>query len=175
MVDEDAGGPLVNRITSIRKQVSKTLGFVVPPVRIRDDLSLKPTNIVFNRANIVGEDEAFPNRKLAIPGENSHVQLDGQPVKATFGMDAIWIRNEQEAEAEANNYVVVAPEAVIATHLSSLVYKYAGELIGQDDVQSLLDNLSQTNPNLVESVVPKIVPLHDLTGILRRCLKSVCP
>ena len=69
-------------------------------------------------------------------------------------MDAIWIRNEQEAEAEANNYVVVAPRSD-ATHLSSLVYKYAGELIGQDDVQSLLDNLSQTNPNLVESVVPK--------------------
>ena len=69
----------------------------------------------------------------------------------------------------------MAPEAVIATHLSSLVYKYAGELIGQDDVQSLLDNLSQTNPNLVESVVPKIVPLHDLTGILRLLLKERVP
>ena len=177
MVDEDAGGPLVNRITSIRKQVSKTLGFVVPPVRIRDDLSLKANQYRIRIGQtIVGEDETFPNRKLAIPGENSNVQLDGQQVKdPTFGMDAIWIRNEQEAEAEANNYVVVAPEAVIATHLSSLVYKYAGELIGQDDVQSLLDNLSQTNPNLVESVVPKIVPLHDLTGILRLLLKERVP
>ena len=177
MVDEDAGGPLVNRITSIRKQVSKTLGFVVPPVRIRDDLSLKANQYRIRIGQtIVGEDEAFPNRKLAIPGENSYIQLDGQPVKdPTFGMDAIWIRNEQEAEAEANNYVVVAPEAVIATHLSSLVYKYAGELIGQDDVQSLLDNLSQTSPNLVESVVPKIVPLHDLTGILRLLLKERVP
>ena len=177
MVDEDAGGPLVNRITSIRKQVSKTLGFVVPPVRIRDDLSLKANQYRIRIGQtIVGEDEAFPNRKLAIPGENSRIELDGQPVKdPTFGMDAIWIRNEQEAEAEANNYVVVAPEAVIATHLSSLVYKYAGELIGQDDVQSLLDNLSQTRPNLVESVVPKIVPLHDLTGILRLLLKERVP
>ena len=177
MVDEDAGGPLVNRITSIRKQVSKTLGFVVPPVRIRDDLSLKANQYRIRIGQtIVGEDEAFPNRKLAIPGENSQIKLDGQPVKdPTFGMDAIWIRNEQEAEAEANNYVVVAPEAVIATHLSSLVYKYAGELIGQDDVQSLLDNLSQTSPNLVESVVPKIVPLHDLTGILRLLLKERVP
>jgi flagellar biosynthesis protein FlhA len=177
MVDEDAGGPLVNRITSIRKQVSKTLGFVVPPVRIRDDLSLKANQYRIRIGQtIVGEDEAFPNRKLAIPGENSYIQVDGQPVKdPTFGMDAIWIRNEQEAEAEANNYVVVAPEAVIATHLSSLVYKYAGELIGQDDVQSLLDNLSQTSPNLVESVVPKIVPLHDLTGILRLLLKERVP
>ena len=169
MVDEDAGGPLVNRITSIRKQVSKTLGFVVPPVRIRDDLSLKANQYRIRIGQtIVGEDEAFPNRKLAIPGENSQIQLDGQIVKdPTFGMDAIWIRNDQEAEAEANNYVVVAPEAVIATHLSSLLYKSASELIGQDDVQTLLDNLAQTNPNLVESVVPKIVPLHELTGILR--------
>ena len=123
MVDEDAGGPLVNRITSIRKQVSKTLGFVVPPVRIRDDLSLKANQYRIRIGQtIVGEDEAFPNRKLAIPGENSQIQLDGQIVKdPTFGMDAIWIRNDQEAEAEANNYVVVAPEAVIATHLSSLL------------------------------------------------------
>ncbi|MBL6787092.1 MAG: flagellar biosynthesis protein FlhA [PS1 clade bacterium] len=177
MVDEDAGGPLVNRITSIRKQVSKTLGFVVPPVRIRDDLSLKANQYRIRIGQtIVGEDEAFPNRKLAIPGENSQIQLDGQIVKdPTFGMDAIWIRNDQEAEAEANNYVVVAPEAVIATHLSSLLYKSASELIGQDDVQTLLDNLAQTNPNLVESVVPKIVPLHELTGILRLLLKERVP
>ena len=76
MVDEDAGGPLVNRITSIRKQVSKTLGFVVPPVRIRDDLSLKANQYRIRIGQtIVGEDEAFPNRKLAIPGENSMSSL----------------------------------------------------------------------------------------------------
>jgi flagellar biosynthesis protein FlhA len=178
MVDEDAGGPLVNRITSIRKQVSKTLGFVVPPVRIRDDLSLKANQYRIRIGQtIVGEDEAFPNRKLAIPGENSYIQLDGPAGQRPDIRHGCHLDSQRAGrpEAEANNYVVVAPEAVIATHLSSLVYKYAGELIGQDDVQSLLDNLSQTSPNLVESVVPKIVPLHDLTGILRLLLKERVP
>ena len=125
---------------------------------------------------IVGEDEIFPNRKLAIPGDTSQIKLDGLSVKdPTFGMDAVWIRNEQEAEAEAGGYVVVAPESVMATHVSHLLYKYASEFFGQDDVQALLDNLSQSAPNLVESVVPKLVALHELTNILRQLLKERVP
>lgn len=177
MVDENVGGPLVNRITGIRKQVSRSLGFVVPAVRIRDDLTLDANQYrVRVGQTIVGEDEIFPNRKLAIPGDNSQIKLDGLSVKdPTFGMDAVWIRNEQEAEAEAGGYVVVAPESVMATHVSHLLYKYASEFFGQDDVQALLDNLSQSAPNLVESVVPKLVALHELTNILRQLLKERVP
>ncbi|MGB0342385.1 MAG: flagellar biosynthesis protein FlhA [Parvibaculales bacterium] len=177
MVDENVGGPLVNRITGIRKQVSRSLGFVVPAVRIRDDLTLDANQYrVRVGQTIVGEDEIFPNRKLAIPGDTSQIKLDGLSVKdPTFGMDAVWIRNEQEAEAEAGGYVVVAPESVMATHVSHLLYKYAGEFFGQDDVQALLDNLSQSAPNLVESVVPKLVALHELTNILRQLLKERVP
>ena len=177
MVDENVGGPLVNRITGIRKQVSRSLGFVVPAVRIRDDLTLDANQYrVRVGKTVVGEDEIFPNRKLAIPGDNSQIKLDGLSVKdPTFGMDAVWIRNEQEAEAEAGGYVVVAPESVMATHVSHLLYKYASEFFGQDDVQALLDNLSQSAPNLVESVVPKLVALHELTNILRQLLKERVP
>ncbi|MEL0072425.1 MAG: FHIPEP family type III secretion protein, partial [Rhodobiaceae bacterium] len=177
MVDENVGGPLVNRITGIRKQVSRSLGFVVPAVRIRDDLTLDANQYrVRVGQTIVGEDEIFPNRKLAIPGDNSQIKLDGLSVKyPTFGMDEVWIRNEQEAEAEAGGYVVVAPESVMATHVSHLLYKYASEFFGQDDVQALLDNLSQSAPNLVESVVPKLVALHELTNILRQLLKERVP
>jgi flagellar biosynthesis protein FlhA len=177
MVDENVGGPLVNRITGIRKQVSRSLGFVVPAVRIRDDLTLDANQYrVRVGQTIVGEDEIFPNRKLAIPGDTSQIKLDGLSVKdPTFGMDAVWIRNEQEAEAEAGGYVVVAPESVMATHVSHLLYKYASEFFGQDDVQALLDNLSQSAPNLVESVVPKLVALHELTNILRQLLKERVP
>jgi flagellar biosynthesis protein FlhA len=177
MVDENVGGPLVNRITGIRKQVSRSLGFVVPAVRIRDDLTLDANQYrVRVGQTIVGEDEIFPNRKLAIPGDTSQIKLDGLSVKdPTFGMDAVWIRNEQEAEAEAGGYVVVAPESVMATHVSYLLYKYASEFFGQDDVQALLDNLSQSAPNLVESVVPKLVALHELTNILRQLLKERVP
>ncbi len=177
MVDDDSGGPLVTRVTGIRRQVSKALGFVLPPVRIRDDLTLASNQYrVRIGQTIVGEDQIFPDRQLAIPGENATVKLNGIDVKdPTFGMDAIWIKPSQAAEAEANGYVVVAPESVLATHVSQILYKYAHELIGQDDVQSLLDNLAQSAPNLVQSVVPKLMQLHELTATMRILLRERVP
>ena len=177
MVDEDTGGPLINRITGIRKQVSRALGFVVPPVRVRDDMALGANEYRIRIGQtIVGEDQIFPERKLAIPGDTTNIKISGIEVKdPSFGMDAIWIERHQEAEAESNSYVVVEPESVLATHVSQLMYKFAHELIGQDDVQRLLDNLAQTSPSLVESVVPKLVPLHALTGILSELLTERVP
>jgi flagellar biosynthesis protein FlhA len=177
MVDEDTGGPLINRITGIRKQVSRALGFVVPPVRVRDDMALGANDYRIRIGQtIVGEDQIFPDRKLAIPGDTTNIKITGIEVKdPSFGMDAIWIERHQESEAESNGYVVVEPESVLATHVSQLMYKFAHELIGQDDVQRLLDNLAQTSPSLVESVVPKLVPLHALTGILSELLTERVP
>ncbi len=177
MVEEDSGGPLTNRITGIRRQVSKALGFVLPAVRIRDDMTLDAnTYRIRVGQTIVGEDKIYPDRKLAIPGDETTVKIDGIEVKdPSFGMDATWIATNQQAEAEAKGYVVVLPESVMATHLSQVLHKYASQLIGQDDVQGLLDNLSQSAPNLVESVVPKLVPLHTLTSILRLLLEERVP
>jgi len=177
MVDEATGGPLVNRITGIRKQVSKALGFVIPPVRVRDDMALQANDYRIRIGQtIVGEDRVYPDRKLAIPGDATSIKIAGIEVKdPTFGMDAIWIDRHKEAEAESNGYVVVEPESVLATHISQVMYKFAHELIGQDDVKLLLDNLSQTSPSLVESVVPKLVPLHALTGILSELLAERVP
>jgi flagellar biosynthesis protein FlhA len=124
----------------------------------------------------VGEDEIFPDKKLAIPGDEATTKVQGIEVKdPTFGMDAIWISNFQQNEAEANGYVVVAPESVLATHLSQILSKHSAQLIGQDDVQVLLDNLAQSAPSLVQSVVPKLVPLHNLTSILRTLLNERVP
>ncbi|MDC3311503.1 flagellar biosynthesis protein FlhA [Alphaproteobacteria bacterium] len=177
MVNEENGGTLVNRVTGIRRQVSKALGFVVPAVRIRDDLTLEANTYRLRIGQtIVGEDQVFPDRKLAIPGESSSVKIDGIDVKdPTFGMDAVWIKPSDVLEAENKGYVIIAPDSVLTTHLSQLLYKYAGQLVGQDDVQMLLDNLSETAPNLVQSVVPKLVPLHQLTGILRALLEERVP
>ena len=177
MVDEASGGPLINRITGIRKQVSRALGFVIPPVRVRDDMALGANDYRIRIGqSIVGEDSIYPDRKLAIPGDTSNVKIAGIEVKdPSFGMDAIWIERHKEAEAESNGYVVVEPESVLATHLSQIMYKFAHEVLGQDDVQQLLDNLAQTSPNLVESVVPKLVPLHALTGILSTLLAERVP
>ena len=177
MVDDDTGGPLVERITGIRKQVSKALGFIIPAVRIRDDLTLSSNQYRIRIGQtIVGDDSIHPDRKLAIPGDDTNIKLDGIEVKdPSFGMDATWILPSQQSEAEEKGYVVVAPESVLATHLSQIFYKHSGKLIGQDDVQTLLDNLSQTAPSLVESLVPKLVPLHNLTGVLRELLSERVP
>lgn len=177
MVDEETGGPLVNRITSIRKQISRNLGFVIPAVRVRDDMSLNANQYrVRIGQTIVGEDEVYPDRKLAIPGEQSNLKLPGIEVKEpTFGIDAVWIEQHKQSEAERSGYVVVEPETVLTTHVSHLMNKFAGELLGQDDVQALLDNLSASAPSLVQSVVPKLIPLHSLTGILRELLAERMP
>ena len=177
MVDDDTGGPLVERITGIRKQVSKALGFIIPAVRIRDDLTLSSNQYRIRIGQtIVGDDIIYPDRKLAIPGDDTNIKLDGIDVKdPSFGMDATWILPSQQNEAEEKGYVVVAPESVLATHLSQIFYKHSGKLIGQDDVQTLLDNLSQTAPSLVDSLVPKLVPLHSLTGVLRELLSERVP
>ena len=177
MVDDDTGGPLVERITGIRKQVSKALGFIIPAVRIRDDLTLLSNQYRIRIGQtIVGDDSIYPDRKLAIQGDDTNIKLDGIEVKdPSFGMDATWILPSQQNEAEEKGYVVVAPESVLATHLSQIFYKHSGKLIGQDDVQTLLDNLSQTAPSLVESLVPKLVPLHNLTGVLRELLSERVP
>lgn len=177
MVDEETGGPLVNRITSIRKQISRNLGFVIPAVRVRDDMSLNANQYrVRIGQTIVGEDEVYPDRKLAIPGEQSNLKLPGIEVKEpTFGIDAVWIEQHKQAEAERSGYVVVEPETVLTTHVSHLMNKFAGELLGQDDVQALLDNLSASAPSLVQSVIPKLIPLHSLTGILRELLAERMP
>ena len=177
LVSEDGGGALTNRVTGIRRQVSRALGFVIPPVRIRDDMTLDGNSYRIRvGSTIVGEDKIYTDRQLAIAGDDSRVKLDGIAVKdPSFGMDAVWITPQSLAEAEANGYVVVNPESVMATHLSQVLHKYASQLIGQDDVQNLLDNLSQTAPHLVESVVPKLVPLHSLTAVLRVLLEEGVP
>lgn len=173
----EGGGALVQRITAIRREVSKAMGFVVPGVRIRDDLTLTPNQYRIRIGQVIrGEDVVYPDRKLAIPGANSTRKLKGIEVKdPSFGLDAVWILPHQLPEAEADDHVVVEPESVIATHLSQLLYKHAADLIGPDDVQVLLDTLARVSPTLVNAVVPKLVPLHTVTAVLRALLAERIP
>lgn len=177
LIDENEGGGLVSRVTSVRREVSSGAGFVIPGVRIRDDLGLG-TNAyrIRIRHSIVAEDVIYPDRKLALPGSRSRRQLEGIEARdPSFGMEAVWIQPHQQAEAEADDHVVVEPESVIVTHLSQVLLKHAAELLGQDDVQALLDNLERHSPTLVQSVVPKLVPLHLLTSVMRHLLADRFP
>ena len=177
MIEDGDQSTLLSRITSIRRDVSKAMGFVIPGVRIRDDLSLPPNTyrIRIGQA-IVAEDLVYPDRKLALPGANSTRKLKGIEGKdPSFGMDAVWIQPHQQPEAEADDHIVVEPDSVIATHLSQMLYQHGYNLLGPDDVQALLDNLERTSPTLVDAVVPKLVPLHTLTSVLRHLLADRIP
>lgn len=177
LVDDENDGPLIARITGVRKQISKDLGFIIPQVRIRDDLSLEANHYRIRIGQeIVAEDKIFPQLLLAIPGDSAQTKIEGTDVKdPSFNMDATWIEPHQQARAENLGYMVVEPEAVIATHLNQILSKQAADLLGQDDVQSLLDNLSKTSPQLVSSTVPKLVPLNILTSILKLLLIENMP
>ena len=177
LVDDNNEGPLISRITGVRKQLSKELGFIIPQVRVRDDLTLDSnTYRIRIGQTIVGEDKIYPNLLLAIPSDNSQTKIEGIDVKdPSFKMESTWIEKHELSKAESLGYMVVEPEAVIATHLNQLLNKYSSELIGQDDVQSLLDNLSKTSPQLVSLTVPKIFPLNILTTVLKTLLSERIP
>ena len=177
MIEEGDQSPLIGRITSIRKEVSRAMGFVIPGVRIRDDLSM-PANAYRIRIGqtIVAEDTLYPDRKLALPGALSKRKLKGIEGKdPSFGMDAIWIQPHQQAEAEADDHIVVEPDSVLATHLSQMLYQHGYNLLGPDDVQALIDTLEISSPTLVDAVVPKLIPLHTLTSVLRHLLADRIP
>ena len=177
LVDKDNTGPLISRITGVRRQVSKDLGFIVPSARITDDLNLGADEYTIKLGHtVVGQNQVFPDKLLAIPGSDSDVKIAGIEVKdPSFNMDAVWIDKHNKDKAEASGYMIVTPEAVIATHLNQLLVKHAGDLIGQDEVQDLLDNLQKSSPKLVETVIPKILPLNQLTGILKILLAESVP
>ncbi len=175
--DKKSAGPLISKITGIRKQVSKDLGFVIPNVRVRDDLSLDANAYQIKVGHtIVAEDKIYSDRKLAMPSDETQLKIQGIQVEdPSFGLEAYWIEKHLVSKAESNHYMIIEPEAVIGTHLNQVLLKYAGDLLSQDDVQLLLDNLAKINPQLVQSVVPKLIPLHHLTIILRNLLVERVP
>ncbi|WRQ45764.1 flagellar biosynthesis protein FlhA [Rhodobacterales bacterium FZCC0083] len=177
LVENEVSGPLVTRIAGVRKDISKSLGFVIPSVRVKDDLNLEPNFYQIKIGQrIVAEDKVYPGRLLTIPTGDSAIALEGEKViEPTFGLEAYWITEQQRTLAEARGYVVVEPEAVITTQLSKVIEQNAHELIGQDELKQVIDRLAEASPSLVESVVPKLVPLHNLTAIMKKLLEEQIP
>jgi flagellar biosynthesis protein FlhA len=177
LVSEADANSLVPSITKLRKDTSKRLGFVVPGIRIRDDVDLEPSQYqVKIGQKIVADDTVYYDKILAIPGDDTQISIDGIEVKdPAFGVDAIWIEPILEQDAKANGYVTIDPTSVIITHIGQILTNYAADLLGQDEVQALLDKLEETQPNLVQSVVPKIIPLHQLSKILQNLLDETIP
>lgn len=177
LVDESKSDNLVPKVTRLRKEISKALGFIIPGVRIRDDLNLDSFQYQIKIGQkIVADDVIYADKKLAISGDNTTLELPGLKVKEpAFGVEAYWIDKEQQADAEAKGYVIVEPDDVLTTHLSQIINSYASDLLGQEEVQELLDNLKISYPNLVDTVVPKVMPLNQLTSVMKCILGEGVP
>ncbi|MEG3084285.1 flagellar biosynthesis protein FlhA [Sphingomonas sp. PB2P12] len=175
LADERRGSPLMGRITGVRRQLSKELGFVVPQVRVRDDINLAPYvyRILVNGV-VVGEDTVSPDEMLALDTGQAFGDLFGKKVKdPTFGLDATWVDAGDADAATGAGYLVVDPGTVMATHLNHLLGQNAAELLGQDEVQALLDGLKERAAQLVAALTP--LPITTLTQVLKGLLAENVP
>jgi flagellar biosynthesis protein FlhA len=177
LVDDARGALLMARITGIRRQLSKQLGFVLPPVRVRDDLALAPFAYRIAIGGVtVGEDMAFPDDVLAIEAGPVSTPIPGRPVSdPAFGLPARWIDPGEADLATAAGYTVVDAASVIGTHLNHLLGVHAHRLLGQDEVQAMLDTLAETSPALAGGLVPKLMSLAVVTSVFQRLIEEGVP
>ena len=177
LVDERKGAPLMGRITGIRRQLSRELGFVVPMVRVRDNLALGPNSYRITVAGVImGEDEAWPDDLLALDSGALEGTVEGRAVKdPSFGLDAVWINPAQRTEAVVAGYTVVDPATVIATHLNQIIAHAAADLFGMDEAQKLLDALKESAPQLVAGLTPQPLPLASIAALCRALLAEGVP
>ncbi|WP_168198884.1 flagellar biosynthesis protein FlhA [Luteimonas granuli] len=177
LVDKDQGGELMARIKAVRRKLTQGIGFLIPPVHIRDNLELPPTAYtVLVHGVPVARAEVHPDRLLALDPGGALGQVDGLPGKdPAFGLDAVWILPSQRVQAEASGYTVVDPATVIATHLSHLLREQAPELLGHEEVQQLLSTLARSAPKLAEELTPKSLPLPVVARVLQNLLVERIP
>ena len=177
LVDAAQGGDLLSRIKGVRKKLSQELGFLVDSVHIRDNLDLGPNKYRISVHGVsMGEGEVIPDRELAINPGQVFGQVEGIATKdPTFGLDALWIDPSQRDAAQTAGYTVVDSSTAIATHLSQLLKNNAAKLIGQDDVQQLLERLKQSAPRLVENLVPNTMSLAEVTRVVHSLLDEGVP
>ncbi|MRW83299.1 flagellar biosynthesis protein FlhA [Pseudoduganella sp. FT26W] len=172
LVDKTQGGELLKRIKGIRKKFAQEVGFLAPPVHIRDNLELKPSAYRIALKGVeVGTGEAFNGQFLAInPGMATGTLQGMVTTDPAFGLPAVWIDASLRDQAQSLGYTVVDAGTVVATHLNHLITTHASELLGRSEVQSLLDHLGKESPKLVEDLVPKMVSISTLQKVLQNLL-----
>lgn len=174
LVDKSQDGELLRRIRGIRKKFAQEVGFLVPPVHIRDNLELKPNNYrIMLKGVDIGGGDAFPGMFLAInPGRVAGEIPGNKTIDPAFGLPAVWIDASQRDLAQSYGYTVVDSSTVVATHLNHLILSHAAELLGRQETQALLDHLAKEMPKLVEDLVPKVIPLGVLQKVLQNLLEE---
>lgn len=173
LVDEEQGGDLLDRMVMVRQQCASELGIIIPIVRFRDNLSLRPNEYSINIKGIeIERGQVLADHLLAMNAVDSE-DIEGIETRdPAFGMPAKWITREARDRAEMLGYTVIAPSSVIITHLTEVIKKYSYELLGRQEVKQLLDNLKEKNPVLVEEVVPAVVSVGVVQKVLAGLLKE---
>ena len=177
MVDADAGGRLLNRLKGIRKKLSAEMGFLLPSIRIRDNLDSAPDayQIVIN-GSVRGVGAIAGGKEMAINPGNVLTEIPGEPGKdPAFGLDAVWIEPSEREYAQAVGYTVVDASTVIATHLNSVIKNNADELMTYDVAQQLIDKIAETSPKLIEDFIPEKLSLGTVVRVLQNLLRERVP
>ncbi|UCF86170.1 MAG: flagellar biosynthesis protein FlhA [Desulfobacteraceae bacterium] len=177
LVDEEQNGTLLDRIKSIRRQIAQDIGIIVPPLHIQDNMQLKPGEYsILLKGNEVARGELMLNHYLAMNADNNDEKIEGVPTKEpTYGLPALWVKEEVKEKAIARGYTVVDLATVLTTHLSDVIRNHAHELLGRQEVQQLLDDLKDSHPKVVEELVPNILPLGGVVKVLQNLLVEQIP
>jgi flagellar biosynthesis protein FlhA len=174
IVDADQNGDLLERITNIRKQFALDLGIIIPPLRIRDNLELKPGDYqILLKGVQVGAGSLMVGHMLAMDPGNVVEPMAGIPTREpAFGLDAIWITPRQKDQATYAGYTVVDLSTVIATHLTETIRANASELLGRQELQALLDSFKANSPKVVEDLIPNLLPVGTVLKVMKNLLKE---
>lgn len=174
LADPELSGGILERIDLLRREIARELGFVVPPIRLRDNLQLEANKYSIKiKGQEIATGELYPERFLALDSGTASVPLKGtKTVDPAYGMPGVWIYESQKGYAESVGYTLVDPVSVLITHLSEIIKTHAHEIISREDVQKLIDNLNSESPVIVKEVIPGLVSLGVIHEILRDLLRE---
>lgn len=174
LADANQGGDLLDRVIMIRRQIALELGFVVPVIRIRDNIQLRPNEYVIKiKGSKVAQGELLLDHYLAMSSGVGDDTITGiETVEPAFGLPALWISEEQKDQALAAGYTVVDPPSVVSTHLTEVIKRYAHELLGRQEVKTLIENVKETAPAVVEELIPDLLTIGEVQKVLCNLLRE---
>nr|WP_134686213.1 flagellar biosynthesis protein FlhA [Brevibacillus migulae] len=174
LADVKQGGDLLDRVIMIRRQCALELGIVVPVIRIRDNIQLRPNEYVIKiKGNQVAKGEILLDHYLAMsPGFDDDNVIGIPTTEPAFGLPALWVTEEHKEIAELSSYTVVDPPSVVATHLTEIIKRHAHELLGRQETRALIDNIRETMPVLVDELIPGLLSIGDVQKVLQKLLKE---
>jgi len=177
LVERGADSPLLGRVAGIRRQLATQLGYLMPPVKVKDNVALRSREYVIQmRGSEIARFELLQGHELAIPSGNPDPSLQGKPtVDPAFGLPAIWIRPDQVDRARSSGYTVVDATSVIGTHLTEVVRRHAHELFTRQDAKAFCDRVAQENAKVIEDLVPKLLPLATIQRVIQNMLRERVP